>query len=152
MFSFPKSLTWSELRSAMNELGITPSDANIVEFIVRFETHNDEKVIIVPPLGKYSGIGQFDAKTWHAVSDYPYDSSVQTLPAIDAILSLVNSNRRYHERKFPGIGYTKEIAYLYHNQGAPSAATFLSSGKLVHAGQSDDALRLFRDIKTKVIV
>lgn len=94
--------------------------------------------------GKYQGLGQFDRATWKAVSDSPDSQRVEVIPSLRAIAKLYLSNRSVFIRQFPFGEFTPEIAYLYHNQGAGSAKSYLTTGVLRYPHQSDHALRLFK--------
>lgn len=102
--------------------------------------------------GTYRGLGQFSESTWkllfsHGLSE-PY-TTVGT-PSIDvkATLLLLRDSAYFHKRNFGEKLVDGNIAYLYHNQGAPGAAHFLRTGTLLEPGQSEKALETFSKIET----
>lgn len=98
--------------------------------------------------GNFRGLGQFNRTTWDALIRLganlpPWERGVTTvLDSLRAAAYLWKENRRAYLQQNPGRIFTDEIAYLYHNQGAPAAVRFLRTGKLVYPDQSDKAVRV----------
>lgn len=96
--------------------------------------------------GKIRGLFQFSEVAWRDVNMSDWSTN-----AIDPMLStraaalFYFKNKARHERSFAS-PYTKEVAYLYHNQGPSAAAKFLRSRELVYPGQSIAALQVFENI------
>lgn len=106
---------------------------------------------VIDILGTHQGLGQFDQPTWESISKLPFSSSREVEASIDSIVALYLANRKSFRLHFKGI-FTDEIAYLYHNQGAPSAYMFLVNNELVYPKQSKEALELFYKIdKTSIV-
>lgn len=104
---------------------------------------------IVEHEGTHRGLGQFDRPTWKAVMNEPFFNSVLPSKSMEAISRLYAKNKDSYLAKFPDGEYTDEIAYLYHNQGAPAAAVFLETGNLVYPMQSKKAITLFAVARNK---
>jgi len=105
--------------------------------------------------GNFRGLGQFNAATWNGirkqiVSLPPYEvGSKDPMSSVLAIAYLYLDNKRQFAATFPRGKYGDEIAYLYHNQGGPAAASFLRTGKLVYPKQSAKALATFTLARTQ---
>lgn len=95
----------------------------------------------------FRGLGQFGAPAWGDVMSESYD--LVGTPSLDvlATVRLYRRNKRIHVREFPNVPYTKEIAYLYHNQGPGGAIHYLESSSLMFPGQSDAAVVTFKKAK-----
>lgn len=105
---------------------------------------------IIEREGTYRGLGQFSSVTWNSLRKQglkPSYSSVGT-PEHDAMatLLLLRDSTRYHRNTFGMELNDFSVAYLYHNQGAPSAANYLRTGILTSPKQSSDARQLFKEI------
>ncbi|WP_202630570.1 hypothetical protein, partial [Deinococcus alpinitundrae] len=75
--------------------------------------------------GSFRGLGQFNRQTWDGLRrlgrNLPAfeEGSAQLNASLYAIGFLYLENKRAYEASFKGRVLTHEIAYLYHNQGAP---------------------------------
>lgn len=126
-----------------------------IHFTLKKENYPDgNNGYISENAGTFRGLGQFDRKTWNGLIRNgfdlpPYNKGVSTpLYDIQAILYLMRDNERvyinqFHKGKFPSLA----VAYLYHNQGAGAAKSFLKGNTLRSPKQSGEALSLFRSIK-----
>jgi len=110
---------------------------------VYLENASTNGVITVEYFGKYRGIGQFDKRTWESVMDASYDTTDPEVGLI-AVAKLYLANERSFRAKFGKARYTDGIAYLYHNQGASAAASFIRTGDLRYPKQSNKALEVFK--------
>ncbi|ABI20408.1 P5a [Pseudomonas phage phi6] len=96
--------------------------------------------------GSFRGLGQFNRQTWDGLRrlgrNLPAfeEGSAQLNASLYAIGFLYLENKRAYEASFKGRVFTHEIAYLYHNQGAPAAEQYLTSGRLVYPKQSEAAV------------
>jgi hypothetical protein len=103
----------------------------------------------IDPTPPFVGIGQFDRDTWERVSDEPYAHATDVDKSVIAIFELYLANRRSFLTQFSGStesSFTDEVAYLYHNQGASGARSFIRTGVLRAPKQSTEALKLFARI------
>lgn len=144
-------VSWDRINEAIAKTDATPEEINHIKFFLRKENRHNAKGIYVEMKKPYVGLGQFSKSTWEAVSDKPYEYSAETDDAIQAILNLDRSNRRVYRNQFrTSAGYTPEVGYLYHNQGAGAAKQFLKTGKLRFPGQSKAALASFESINREM--
>lgn len=104
--------------------------------------------------GTYRGLGQFSRTTWRALVDMypnadlgPYDfGSVDMERSIRAVALLYRANRITFRRHFPGLPFSDEIGYLYHQQGAGGAYSFLRTGQLRYPRQSGKSVAMFNQL------
>jgi hypothetical protein len=96
--------------------------------------------ILIDSIGRHRGLGQFDSATWKSVTKLPWSKVTDPTAGVTAIAQLYKANAKSFASQFSEGVYTVETAYLYHNQGASSAAKFLTSGRFVYPKQSSDAL------------
>lgn len=106
----------------------------------------------------YAGLGQFNRPTWASVSDASFNDAVLLAPSIRAVMGLVKANNKsftvYKNRYGWNLNFDSELAYLFHNQGAWSAAKILnndisSKHRLQIDNQSEDAQVLIRKFTGK---
>jgi hypothetical protein len=116
-----------------------------LRLMLSLEAPNIDDGFVNEPQPPFIGLAQFNRDTWDSISTLPFSEALDPVQGLKGAVSLYNSNKRSFERKFDGT-YTDEIAYLYHNQGAPSAAQFLRTGVLKYPKQSRKALALFERI------
>jgi hypothetical protein len=107
------------------------------------------KIDFKPP---FVGLGQFKRRTWDSLVrlgllDYPYSAAGNPAADISAILALAKDSEYAFKRAFPNKEFTHEIAYGYHNQGAPAFEAFLKGANLAKPGQSDAALAMFARVR-----
>lgn len=97
--------------------------------------------------GPYIGPFQFGKAAWSESSSAPYwPGALYYDVAARAALNYMYLNRNRFMRSFPNREFTKEIGYLYHNQGPTGAAHFLRTGELKWPKQSRKALEVFSSI------
>lgn len=92
--------------------------------------------------GRFRGLGQHDKKTWDGLIKLGYK-----LPAFEqmdkesslyATAYLYKENEKAFKARRRGT-FFDEVAYLYHNQGAPNAYLYLTTASLRYPGQSPAA-------------
>lgn len=93
--------------------------------------------------GTFRGLGQFNRRTWNSVMDVPFSEVTDHNQSATATARLYNANKVSFLNVFPGGEYTNAIAYLYHNQGAGAASSYLKTGKIRWPKQSKHALNTF---------
>lgn len=105
--------------------------------------------------GNFRGLGQFNAATWNGIRSQTVSLPSYELGVKDPVASVLATaylymdNKRQFDNAFPRKRFTDEIAYLYHNQGGPAAASFLRTGTLVYPKQSAKALATFQLARTQ---
>lgn len=122
------------------------------DLALHLENAHDGTFIYVDYEGTYRGLFQFSEKTWNSVMEHGSWKGGRASASLQlqAMGKLLTANRQYHLMK-NGIGaYSPEIAYLYHNQGASSAYSFLKTGHLRYPKQSLAALDIFDIARGKV--
>lgn len=101
-------------------------------------------------VGGIIGPFQFSEIAWRDVGFSNWRSEAMDLSiSARAAVAFFLLNRTRHNRAFPDVFYSNEIAYLYHNQGPSAAGIFLRTGVLKYPGQSIAAKKLFSQISTK---
>jgi hypothetical protein len=135
------------------DLGLTKDELEFVEFCLPIENYTSYhegdtwyRIDLTPP---FRGLGQFAKGTWDGLRRLgmlkpTYDMSGSPHADVQAIVALYRDSRSAFKRKFKDKVFTKEVAYAYHNQGAPAAASFLRSGTIAEPDQSDQALGTLR--------
>lgn len=97
--------------------------------------------------GGIRGLFQFSKIAWQEAGTGDWETnSVDPVYSGRAALKYYFINRERYLRRFAG-NYTKEIAYLYHNQGPTGAAQFINTGVLRFPNQSRAAIELFNSIR-----
>lgn len=123
---------------------------HIFSFESYTKVYDGKSGYVISHAGTYKGLGQFDAYTWNALQplglEYPYSLAGNPTADVRATLLLLRDAGRYHRNKFGFEMKDVNTAYLFHNQGAPSAASFLRSGVLVYPKQSKKAREAFKEI------
>lgn len=126
-----------------SEIGVP---ASYYKFLMPIENFVVAGGIETTVSGSFRGLGQFNRQTWDGLRrlgrNLPqYEEGTSQLNAsLYAIGFLYLENKKAYESTFKGRVFTNEIAYLYHNQGAPAAGQYLTSGKLVYPKQSNSAV------------
>lgn len=133
------------IRAVSKELDVPES---YLQLMVSLENYSTPDGYAVEYDGPFRGIAQFNRATWESIRRlYPslnlpeFEVGVtDELQSLLAAGALYHDNKRSFERTFGTEGYfSDEIAYVYHQQGAPAAAEFLRSGRLVHPKQSESS-------------
>lgn len=142
----PTLVSLSELRALANDVGReTKVEPGVLMFIVEHENAIVNGHIYVEVEVPYVGIGQFDEPTWESVSTLDYSAAKEIVPSMYAIANLYHANAKsYLVKRKKNVPFTKEIAYLYHNQGAGSAYKYLATGEIVHPKQSAKAIKTMK--------
>lgn len=98
--------------------------------------------------GAIRGPFQFSKIAWRDVGrdNWEEDSTDLTLSTRAALDYLLLNYSRYVAAGFDPAKFSKEIGYLYHNQGPGAAKRFLSTGQLSFPKQSVAALKAFDSI------
>lgn len=156
---------WSSMKAAVSN----DRDLNAIEVVFALEAENfawydldyvDTAVLIDYLQFAYSfeqGIGdneggirgpfQFGRLAWKEAGHGEWAiNSIDLSYSTRAALRYYFLNKKRHARKF-GTEFTKEIAYLYHNQGPSGAAHLLRTGELKFGGQSIAATKLFETLR-----
>jgi hypothetical protein len=141
----PVFVSWTEIEDIVSVVSAEYSvPRSYLVKTVDIENYTSPDGVFVDTEGKFIGLGQFNEATWNAVMDDPYGEASNPRKGIEAIAKLYLANKASFEVNFRSAEYTDEIAYLYHNQGAPSAASFLHSGTLKYPDQSRSAGEVFK--------
>lgn len=146
--SFPKTsgdFLIFPLDSILEQIGTmgTPEEQEYLRLMVYLENFiENHSQVRTSNTGSYRGIAQFGRVTWEDVRyDHPalpqWEIGVRDVnSSLTAALRLYRRNRRIFSRHFPGREFSKEIAYLYHQQGPSGAKQYLMTGELMFPGQS----------------
>lgn len=139
--------TNAEINSAVarisSEIG---APASYYQFLIPIENFVVAGGFETTVSGSFRGLGQFNRQTWDGLRrlgrNLPAfeEGSSQLNASLYAIGFLYLENKKAYEGSFKGRVFTNEIAYLYHNQGAPAAEQYLTSGRLVYPKQSANAV------------
>jgi hypothetical protein len=114
------------------------------EKVIKLENKTVQGNVIVEFDGTFKGIGQFNRPTFEAVSTSPWSQVKDHSTSLEAVGQLYLANKKsFQVNRTADFEYTDEIAYLFHNQGAGAASSFLDSGKLKYPKQSRKALAVF---------
>lgn len=142
----PRLIPYDRITKMVSDVAmIMRVPASYLDLVVKLENKNTRKGVFVEYEGTFKGIGQFNEATWNRVSEKDYDKYVTNdFESLKAVASLYIANRLTYFRQFPSGAYTDEVAYLYHNQGAGGAASYIRSGvvKPVLARQSQKAIEI----------
>lgn len=104
---------------------------------------------------KYKGIGQFSSYSWNLIlSAYPemlegkgYEFVGDPRASVLATLAYIVDSRKVHKARYgEDILNDNKLIYLYHQQGAPGAKSYLETGKLSAPVQSAASVALFKQI------
>lgn len=137
----PEIISWDQINTLVVQASRKHNVPKLyLQRALMIENVTSPRGILVDNLGKHRGLGQFDRATWKSVTRQPWSKVADPASGVDALAKLYNLNRKSFEVQFQSDNYTLETAYLYHNQGASSAARFLKSGSLVYPEQSPDAV------------
>lgn len=145
-----------ELENIVDNATDSATERSMLKMIFNHESYmfkrGGENFYSIEREGTFRGLGQFSEATWNLLFPHglaePY--SMVGTPTVDvkATLLLLRDSAYFHKRNFGEKLVDGNIAYLYHNQGAPGAASFLRTGVLVEPGQSQKALDTFSKIQT----
>lgn len=96
--------------------------------------------------GMIRGPFQFSPVAWKEAGEGEWQINATDLVwSTRAAIKFYYINRERHNKQFSS-HYSKEIAYLYHNQGPSAAKHFLRTGELRFPEQSNAALKVFASI------
>jgi hypothetical protein len=141
----PEIISWDQVNSLVVQASRKHNVPKLyLQRALMIENVTSPRGILIDNLGKHRGLGQFDEPTWKSVTKLPWSKVSDPASGVNALAQLYNMNRKNFNMQFKSDNYTLETAYLYHNQGASSAAKFLKSGSLVHPAQSAEALETMR--------
>lgn len=150
VFAYPTVISVVTIQDKFNALqGSKLIDRSLSWNMFELALHIENKVVgdfvDVNYEGKYRGLFQFDVTTWSSVMGLStwMDGKSSTSLQLQAMGKLLIANRDYHRVSDSNVAFTPEVAYLYHNQGASSAESFLLSGTLRYPKQSDKAIGVF---------
>lgn len=105
--------------------------------------------------GTYRGLYQFSRYSWNLMLDaYPtimegmgFEHVLEVRASVLATIAYLTDSRKVHKNRYgEEILDDFKLVYLYHQQGASYARTFLRTGELVRAVQSDKSKALFKEI------
>lgn len=148
----PDLYTWNEINVIVSEVtrdrDVPPS---YLLKMIELENRTTTSSILVEYEGSFKGIAQFNEETWALVTRVPYSFVNDVSLSLIAASSLYQHNRVDFNRTFPDQDFTDDIAYLYHNQGTPSANKFLKFGDITHPHQSEAALAVLAEARKTVL-
>jgi hypothetical protein len=136
-------------------------DNRFASFILRmFEyespsANHDGKAVFINELeGTYRGLGQFSRYSWNLLKKAypeilaaPYSAVGVPVENVRAMIAYLTDSRKVHRNRYnEDILDDFAIAYLYHQQGASAARTYLVTGELEHPKQSGASKELFKEI------
>lgn len=149
----PQLLSSDSVSELISEVSSGNSEyEQYLELMVELENKITPQGVFVEYAGTFKGIAQFNRETWVSLGGPSFEEVVDTKVSLQQALKLYLDNQSSFRTIFgPGPKYTKEIAYLYHNQGASSAARFLDVGVLTYPGQSNHALMVFDFAKSAFV-
>lgn len=110
--------------------------------------------------GKFKGVGQFASETWAlGAAKFPIVGSYVNVVSTEKSVLLAAWYYVDHKAAYATLrktmplssGYTPEIAYLFHQQGAPAARSFLKTGRLVYPKQSSRSVALFASLHQSLV-
>lgn len=146
-FSLPLLVSDQDMKAAVEVAAKANSvDPSLIWEVVKQENPHITGYYMVEFSGTFRGVGQFNKTTWASVTDAPWSDVNKTAVSLDAVAKLAKANKQYYDSYFTG-PFTPEVAYLYHNQGAPAATEFLQTGRLRYPDQSSKALALFDTLR-----
>lgn len=130
-----------------------PNATDIQEYIAIVLRHENyivtnaqgTDVVVSETFGKHKGLAQFNSATWDDLNTgHDWTDIINADVSLLGLGLLYKDNKRSFKVKFPTSDFTPEIAYLYHVQGAGSAAKYLGGSQLINRGQSVAANKLFK--------
>lgn len=145
----PKKVPWTKLKPLIESVSARYNiPQEYFDKVLRIENRSvDELTLLVEYEGTHRGIGQFDKQTWSgafrsAGKDVPdYETGViDDATSMEAIALLYLDNKRAYDALARAIStstpFTLNVAYLYHNQGAPRSKAILTAGRSIIGNQS----------------
>lgn len=145
MMSF---VSHADVDTFLDELHVSENERASLLLACGIENRNDDTGIFIENKVPFVGLGQFSKATWQSVSDDPYELACDPEASLRAMLKLHRANEAVFHRQFgDGVDFTPELSYLYHNQGAGAAKSFLLTGELRWPQQSALALQTFDQAK-----
>jgi hypothetical protein len=130
--------------------GSLPGVADYLQLMVKHENRVSSKGVFVEYEGPFKGIAQFNRRTWVSLGGPEWEQVIDPVVSLKQAVKLYLSNKGVFSSHFGDAEYTKEIAYLYHNQGGSAASEYLRTGNLVYPKQSAKAVELFKEIVATV--
>jgi hypothetical protein len=105
--------------------------------------------------GNYRGLAQIGKSTWESLQKAPYGNVLtwweegvkDAKQSMIAAGLLYKANKVDFLRQYPARQFTDDIAYLFHQQGTPSALSWLKDGVLKHPYQSTKSLAMFETLR-----
>lgn len=151
-----------QIEAAIRDTVLRYSDvpSTYLRLVVRLENYPALGGVETTFGGKYQGLGQFGQAAWDDVRDNEdptlgsYEKGVRDVNlSIRAIAGYHRLNRRRVRNAAPKLyarGYSDELAYLAHNQGAGGAARLFAGGG-IEGEQSAEARRLIQRVIGKTV-
>lgn len=144
------------IEHVMDALNLSHWEKEYVRLTVSLEcyasTRDGVDGYMIDMVEPFIGLGQFSRSTWNGLErlgllDFPYAAAGSVSADISAIVALAKDSKYSFQRNFPGKEFTQEVAYGYHNQGAPAFEAYLRGGAIAEPHQSDRALALLARVK-----
>lgn len=157
LFAYPTIISFDLVKAKFDAL----QDSQLIdrslpwsmfELALQLENTTSGSFIFTEYEGKYKGLFQFGYDTWCLVMEPSTwkGGKASTSMQLQAMGRLLVANRHYHALQGLDIDFTPEVAYLYHNQGASSAYSFLKTGVLKYPNQSIQAIEVMDLARHKV--